>query len=284
MTHNWLSSTRIQYLVFAGAVIAGCVFRLDGLGRELGHDEAYSWVKFASRSYEYIATTYFIPNNHIFHSVLMRLAVQLFGKAEWTIRLVALLAGVMAIPAVFLLCRELTGQARVGLAASWILACMPAHISYSQVARGYTLLVLLALVAWACVSRALNGHGYFWWLAFAAAGALGAYTIPSGAFHLATLMVWAGIALLARKERAQLTLFATASAVAIALLLVAYVPLREELSRAASVWGVSLREDPSALLTLMRDVALKIAARGGRRHADSSSSPVWARSGGVEVS
>ena len=149
MTHNWLSSTRIQYLVFAGAVIAGCVFRLDGLGRELGHDEAYSWVKFASRSYEYIATTYFIPNNHIFHSVLMRLAVQLFGKAEWTIRLVALLAGVMAIPAVFLLCRELTGQARVGLAASWILACMPVHISYSQVARGYTLLVLLALVAWA---------------------------------------------------------------------------------------------------------------------------------------
>jgi len=249
-----------HHLSLAAACLTALVLRMDGLTRELSHDEAYSWVMFASRSYEYLASNYFVPNNHIFHSALMRLAVQIFGKSEWVIRLPAITAGVLAVPALFFLCRALANST-VGHVAAWLIACSPIHVSYSQTARGYSLLVLLAILSWACMVLALGGRRR-WWVAFVACGFLSAWTVPSGIFHAAALMAWAGVVVLSKRDQRDARRLAIVAAICAGLIAVAYWPLRSELSEAAQTWGLSLRDDPVALLGLLADTVAMLLGQG----------------------
>ena len=236
------------------------VLRLDGLTRELSHDEAYSWVMFASRSYEYLASNYFVPNNHIFHSALMRLAVQVFGRSEWAMRLPAVVAGVLAVPALFFLCRAIANSG-VAHVAAWFVACIPIHVSYSQTARGYTSLVLLSILSWACIWQAIGGKRR-WWIAFTICGFLSAWTIPSGIFHTAALMAWAGVTVLSRRGQRDAIRLATVTSICAGLIAIAYWPLRDELSKAAQTWGLSLRDDPFALWGLLVDIVAMLLGLG----------------------
>ena len=102
-----LSLTRTETALFLAALATALALRLHGLGADLNHDEAYTWQVFASRPYAEILGSYPVPNNHILHSLLVRLSTRVFGTGEIAIRLPALLAGLAAIPAVFLLGRAL---------------------------------------------------------------------------------------------------------------------------------------------------------------------------------
>lgn len=63
------------------------------------------------------------------------------GRAEWCVRVPALVAGILTIPVIFRLARAL-GCPRIALAASLLVACSAYHVYYSQEARGYSCLVL----------------------------------------------------------------------------------------------------------------------------------------------
>jgi hypothetical protein len=65
------------------------------------------------------------------------------GRDEGTLRLVSLIAGVLAIPAIYLLVREYTG-ARAALVASLVVAISPVYVEYSQELREYSLAFLLS--------------------------------------------------------------------------------------------------------------------------------------------
>ncbi|MDP7634704.1 MAG: hypothetical protein QF402_17330, partial [Candidatus Latescibacteria bacterium] len=82
-------------------VVLGVTLRLPGIGRSLGHDELYTIVIFASRSWLDILSGYDLPNNHIFHTLCLRGVQLLLGDAEWSQRLPALLAGLAAIPSLY---------------------------------------------------------------------------------------------------------------------------------------------------------------------------------------
>ena len=84
---------------------AGGLIRSQGITRSLGHDEVYTWVEYASKGWLAILSSYSAPNNHIFHSLCLKLSVSLFGEVEWAMRLPALMAGIAAIPALYLLGR-----------------------------------------------------------------------------------------------------------------------------------------------------------------------------------
>jgi hypothetical protein len=180
-------------ILLAVTCLAGGLLRLPGLTRSLGHDEIYTRVIFASRSVGDILTSYDLPNNHILHTLLVRLAVALFGDAEWAQRLPALLAGVAGPPVLFAFARRLTGSAAAGLFAAALLALSTLHIGFSQQARGYSLLVLLCLLhGWALLSaidqlRAgedpPDREGLPWLLA-AITGSLAVLTLPSAAFFV----------------------------------------------------------------------------------------------------
>lgn len=69
-----------------------------------------------------------------------------FGVSEWSARLVPALIGVLSIPALYVPLRRMLGP-RVALLAVLLLAVSPWHVFWSQNARYYTALLLLATLA-----------------------------------------------------------------------------------------------------------------------------------------
>ena len=248
---RWLSPAHRRGILLLAAVIVACALRLQTLEGSLGHDEAYTLEAIASQPYERIVTSYAAPNNHILHSLLVRFSVRLLGTESWTARLPAFTAGILAVPLIFILGRNLFHSSSAGLMAAWLLAVMPVHISYSQVARGYSLSILLAILALVFANKALSEGRNWQWAAFGASGFLGAWTLPSGAFHLVSLGIWCTLMAgpTVRKKAAAST-FA-----AMGLIALVYLPIRAELSRAGGRWGIDVWDSALALPTVFLDTA-----------------------------
>jgi mannosyltransferase len=83
---------------------------------------------------------------------------QLTGSGEFGLRSLSALAGVATVPVAYLLGAELRGS-RAGIAAAALVAVNPMLLWYSQEARSYSLLVLLAALAALCFVRALRPRG-----------------------------------------------------------------------------------------------------------------------------
>ncbi len=111
----------------------------------------------------------------------------LAGTGEVALRFPALVFGLLAIPAVFFLGRELLDDA-VGAWGAFFMAINPYFIHYSQEARPYTLFALLALVAWLFLVRWIRSRktADLTNSMFATAGVL--YTHPFGVLILPTLL------------------------------------------------------------------------------------------------
>jgi len=113
-----------------------------------------------------------VPNNHSAYSVLAKLAHA--GQvpstdpgavyfSEWRLRLPAFLAGLLALPVVYLLLREL-GLPRAGLFAVMLLGSHPWFVRYSTEARGYGLALFFWPLAVLCLLKALRTGHWRWWM------------------------------------------------------------------------------------------------------------------------
>lgn len=94
---------------------------------------------------------------------LMEHIILQFGNTEFLLRLIPALAGVAAIPVVYLVGKELFDD-EVGLVAALMFAFSGIHLMYSQEARAYTLAVLVTLVALYFAIKAFKseqGNKYF---------------------------------------------------------------------------------------------------------------------------
>lgn len=139
---------RLRFDVLGWSLVWGAVaalLRLPGLARSLWHDEIISLTMFARGGTLDLFTYYPFPNNHILHTLLMKVML-LFGEQEWLLRMPAYLAGVVAVPLLFQLGFRFF-NARVGHLAALFLAVCPLHIAYSLSARGYTLVLLGGILA-----------------------------------------------------------------------------------------------------------------------------------------
>ena len=99
------------------------------------HDEAYTFMAFVSRGLRVVVTDYHLPNNHVFHTILVNIFYEFFGDSPAAIRLTAFIAGILIIPAAFLVGRNFYDW-KIGLIAASILAALPVMIDYSTTARG----------------------------------------------------------------------------------------------------------------------------------------------------
>ncbi len=77
------------------------------------------------------------------------------GQAEWFLRLVPATAAIAAVPALFVLGRRLF-DARVGAIAALLLAVHPLAVQWGQQLRGYSLVLLLVILATTMLLRALE--------------------------------------------------------------------------------------------------------------------------------
>src|SRR5215210_1486178 len=109
------------FLLLEGITLAGLLLRTIDLNQSIAYDEAYTFIHFASRSFKHILADYSAPNNHIFHSILMGIAYRLFGGQPWALRLPALTAGILMIPAMYITARRFFSSSQ-SLAASALIA------------------------------------------------------------------------------------------------------------------------------------------------------------------
>jgi hypothetical protein len=169
-------------------MLLAVAFRLEYIYSPLHHDEAYTYVAFA-RSLFAAVTDYHLPNNHIFHSILVYLSTQLFGIQPWAVRLPAFIAGVLLVPAVYWLAKRLYDR-WTGLGAALLVAWLPVLINYSTNARGYTLVALFTLLTLTLAGIVLQQKNLFAWMLISLFSALGLYTVPVMLFPFGILFAW----------------------------------------------------------------------------------------------
>jgi len=169
-------------------MVMSVIFRLEYLNSPLGHDEAYTYVAFAHSFFSAI-TDYHLPNNHVFHSILVYFSTRVFGIWPWAVRLPAFTAGVLLVPAVYWLAKRLYDR-WTGLGAAALVAWLPMLVNYSTNARGYTLVALFTLLTFILGSIVCKQENLFIWGLISLFSALGLYTVPVMLFPFGILFVW----------------------------------------------------------------------------------------------
>ncbi len=170
-------------------ILAGIFARVVYLQRPMGHDEAYTVMAFANTPLLNLVSDYHLPNNHIFHSLLVHLAIPIFGMDPWAVRLPALLAGVLTIPAGYIFARRAYGPS-VAMPAAAALALLPALFDYATNARGYTLIALFSLLGLTLALYLKDHFNRLGWLLLVLFTALGFWTIPIMLYPAGLIWLW----------------------------------------------------------------------------------------------
>ena len=157
-----------------------------------GHDENAMLLYFGYAPLEYITTTYFDVNNHVFHTILVHLMAIWFGEDNaFAIRLPTLLFGVAGLGMIYALALKLFQSQLVAFLALWIAALHPVHIHYSQTARGYSLIMFFsAIMVYAAVKILESEKILKWSGVFIICGVLSVYTLPTNVHFLLGLAGW----------------------------------------------------------------------------------------------
>ncbi len=173
-------------LVICSAALAG---RLFFINQPIDYDEAYSFTEFAQHSFQQVISDYHVPNNHVFHTILMRVSFLLFGAAPWAIRMPVLLAGLALIPVAYLLAKRIYGIS-VALIAASLVAAAPILIYYSVTARGYILVSLFTILVLTLGFYLIRHRNLFAWILLIVFITLGFYTLPIMLYPFGILLTW----------------------------------------------------------------------------------------------
>ena len=165
-------STRTRLLLIA-LLLAAWAWRLHSLdGQSLWRDEVDS-LRFATRPLAQVLGNFTRPgeNGPLFFLAL-RPWLTASGTTEFALRFPSVLLGLLALPLVFVWGRRLFGLS-IALLATLLMAVNPYHLWYSQEAKMYALLVVVAMLAmWAFVQAIERGKWWRWvvWLLLISVG------------------------------------------------------------------------------------------------------------------
>jgi hypothetical protein len=223
---------RAEMLLVGALVLLALAAQGIFLMRPFWHDEAYTVAVFANAPLREALTDYHLPNNHLFHTLLVHMMYSIFGYQQWAVRLPAFAAGLLAVPALYFLARRLYGIWSAA-AASAMAAALPALVDLNTSARGYSLVILFALLLLILGLYVRQRANLLAWSLIVSIAVLGFYTVPIFSFAYASLAAWLGLMLLtgavsqaAYGARWRILLWlAGATATAAALTLLLYLPV-----------------------------------------------------------
>jgi len=210
-------------LPLLGLIGVGALLRIGYVNQPMRYDEAVTYLRFASQSWSTIISSYPYPNNHVFHSLLVKASISLLGTAPWAIRIPALLAGIAMIPLVFLVGRRLFGPLRAYVSAA-LVASSGELTLYSSNARGYTIVCALTLVLLDLALRLRTTSSARLWIASVVVAALGLWTVPVMVYPAGGLALWLALSALigdttnGRKDLSLIALAVLVTAIITALL------------------------------------------------------------------
>jgi 4-amino-4-deoxy-L-arabinose transferase-like glycosyltransferase len=174
----------VKIALLAVLIILGVAARVVGLGaRPLWDDEAWTFFM-SARGADFMFRYLPLDNHPPLYYLAEGLLLGLFGSSEASLRLVAVLAGVLTVAVIGPIASRLWGRG-AGMAAAALAASAPLLIYYSQEARFYSVLGLETLVGgwllWQHAERPTRRSGAL----AVAAGLIAAYTHYFGTFLIA---------------------------------------------------------------------------------------------------
>lgn len=138
----------------------------------LGFVEQIKWVAGPSKE-----------TNPPFYYMVLHLWTPFFGNSEFISRLPSVIFGVLTIILTYSVGRLLFGK-RAGLLAALIMSVSFFHVRYAQEARGYTLMVFLALVSCYSLLKMISEWKRRWAVVYVLSSALLCYTHYFGLFTI----------------------------------------------------------------------------------------------------
>ena len=171
----------------AAALTIGLGLRAYFLSLPLRYDECLTSRLFVDGGIRALFD-YAQPNNHVFHTLAVKLSTLVWGSHPLVFRIPAFLAAGASIVLVYLVARAMDKGS--GLPSALAAAVFPYLVLFGSIARGYSFLVglvlALVLVGLGCLRDPGRGRA----LLFAALSALSLWTMPSALFAVAGLFVW----------------------------------------------------------------------------------------------
>src|SRR5688572_13500816 len=215
---------RDHQLALVWIIALGAALRLMYLNQPMRYDESVTYMYFVRLPWSEALSTYTYPNNHLFHTMLAKISVSVFGNTPWALRVPAALAGIAVVFATYAVARAVYG-ARAALLAVAFVASSGVLILYATNARGYSLVVLAFLLLVLSAIRLLRGAGARQWIVFVVIATLGLWTVPVMLFPLGTVCVWLALsALVENKKELMRPLLIALTAIGL-LTLLAYAPV-----------------------------------------------------------
>lgn len=191
--------TKYAIALFA-IVLIGAFLRVYHLATQsLSGDEAFSfWISTLSlpQTVHYAATIDVHPPLYYF---ILHYWMLLFGTSAFAMRLLSALFGVLAIPMIYVVGRQLFNK-EVGLLGALILAVSSFNVLYSQDARMYSLMVFLGLLSTYFFLRFLQQSNNRVAAAYILSTTLLLYTHVYGWFVVIAQNIWVVALLLSRNR------------------------------------------------------------------------------------
>lgn len=193
-----LIAPALHYAVLGLIIVAGSFLRLTGLRRQsLWFDEIDVVVRAQRPLSDVLDTFTATGENGPVYNLFLWAWIQIAGISEIAVRFPSAVAGSIAIPLVYLLGRRVAGQT-AGLIAAFLLAINPYHVWYSQEAKMYAFVVVMAILSSLALVEALRRNRTKQWVLYVVITTLMFYThvttvlvfVAQVTFVLATLSTW----------------------------------------------------------------------------------------------
>lgn len=170
-------------------IMAGTVLRAIQLGIPLKYDEAYTIVAWGRSDLLWAISDYHLPNNHVFHTILVNLIFHHLGKSVPLLRLPVFISGCLLIAAVWLLGRTLYNDF-IALLSAGFTAFAPYLVYYSVNARGYELQALFSVITVGLAVYCRRKNNIFAWFVLILFSGLNFYTLPTSLYPFGAICIW----------------------------------------------------------------------------------------------
>jgi len=173
--------------------LAGVGLRVYNLDLTLGPgDENQYLLDYGNTPFKYIATTFFYGGHHIFHTLVMRLMIVLFGDENAiAIRFPAFISGVGTLFVVYKISQIIFKSKITPVLSLAIIVLSPIQIYYSNIARGYSFIIFFsALMIFATLRIFESGRFGIWGWVLSISAFLSTYTIATNVYFVFGLGCW----------------------------------------------------------------------------------------------
>ena len=186
----FFKSNSITYIsILFLMIFSGICIRILYIDRPVFHDEAKTFYAFISKSWLDTVSNYYVPNNHIFHSICARIFFVVFGNEEWVFRIPVFISGVFCSIIIYIYSYKFFNK-QIALILLALTVNATPLVFYSVNARGYILVTMFFLCLLVLVKLLREKESIILWILFIILATIGIWTIPTMIMSVIFLFLW----------------------------------------------------------------------------------------------